>query len=219
MKKCTYCDEKIRKGEIIMKVNVINNVPNVEVTLNQSSDESATLVVKEKIQKTLGRLKPGSIVKLGEKEYIVLGHGTDTTAVITKDFVNKMKFDENNNYQTSKVREYCNTTFYNELVEAVGAKNIIKHKVKLIADDGTNKGVICCDNVSILTTELYRRYRQYLPAYDSWWWTATPVSSTVKDYTRYVCCVRSDGLLDWLGCNYCNDVRPFCILNSSILIS
>lgn len=144
-----------------------------------------------------------------------------------------MEFGESNSYyQTSKVREYCNTTFYNELVKAVGAKNIFKHKVMLIADDGTNKGIFCFDNVSILTTELYRRYRQYLPAYDNWWWTATPVSSTVKDYTRlvcpvsstvkdyvrYVCCVRSDGLLDWLGCGYRSGVRPFCILNSSILI-
>lgn len=202
-----------------MKVNVINNVPNIEVTLNQSSDGSATLVVKEKMQKTLGRLKSGSIVKLGEREYIVLGHGTDTTAVITKDFVKKMEFGENNNYQTSKVREYCNTTFYNELVKAVGAKNIFKHKVRLMADDGTNKGVICCDNVSILTTELYRRYRQYLPAYGNWWWTATPVSSTIKDYARDVCCVNSDGVLSWDGCVCCSGVRPFCILNSSILIS
>lgn len=202
-----------------MKVNVINNVPNIEVTLNQSSDGSATLVVKEKMQKTLGRLKPGSIVKLGEREYIVLGHGTDTTAVITKDFVKKMEFGENNNYQTSKVREYCNTTFYNELVKAVGAKNIFKHKVRLMADDGTNKGVICCDNVSILTTELYRRYRQYLPAYGNWWWTATPVSSTINDYARGVCYVDSDGVLGWIGCGCCSGVRPFCILNSSILIS
>lgn len=208
-----------KKRRIIMKVNVINNVPNIEVTLNQSSDGSATLVVKEKVQKTLGWLKPGSIVKLGEREYIVLGHGTDTTAVITKDFVKKMEFGENNNYQTSKVREYCNTTFYNELVKAVGAKNIFKHKVRLMADDGTNKGVICCDNVSILTTELYRRYRQYLPAYGNWWWTATPVSSTINDYVRHVCYVLSDGVLRWDDCVCCSGVRPFCILNSSILIS
>lgn len=208
-----------KKRRIIMKVNVINNVPNIEVTLNQSSDGSATLVVKEKMQKTLGRLKPGSIVKLGEREYIVLGHSTDTTAVITKDFVKKMEFGENNNYQTSKVREYCNTTFYNELVKAVGAKNIFKHKVRLMADDGTNKGVICCDNVSILTTELYRRYRQYLPAYGNWWWTATPVSSTIRDVARSVCCVHSSGMICYSGCVCCRGVRPFCILNSSILIS
>lgn len=202
-----------------MKVNVINNVPNVEVTLNQSSDGSAILVVKEKIRKTLGQLKPGSIVKLGEREYIVLGHGTDTTAVITKDFVKTMEFGESNSYQTSKVREYCNTTFYNELVEVVGAKNIFKHKVRLMADDGTNKGIICCDNVSILTTELYRRYRQYLSACGNWWWTATPVSSTIKDYARDICGVGPSGVLGWNGCSCCHGVRPFCILNSSILIS
>lgn len=201
-----------------MKVNVINNVPNIEVTVNQSSDGSITLGVKEKMQKTLGQLKPGSIVKLGEREYIVLGHGSDTTAVITKDFVKTMEFGKSNSYRTSNVREYCNTTFYNELVKAVGAKNIFKHRVRLTADDGTNKGAICYDNVSILTTELYRRYRQYLPAYSNWWWTATLVSSTVKDYVRYVCCVSPSGTLGWRDCGFCCGVRPFCILNSSILI-
>lgn len=40
-----------------MKVNVINNVPNIEVTLNQSSDGSATLVVKEKMQKNTWSVK------------------------------------------------------------------------------------------------------------------------------------------------------------------
>lgn len=35
-----------------------------------------------------------------------------------------------------------------------------------MADDGTNKNVVCFDSVSILTTELYRKYKQYLPDYD-----------------------------------------------------
>lgn len=204
-----------------MKVKIFNSIPNVEVIVKPKTytGEEICITVKEKKPKTLCRLKPGSIVKLGEREYIVLGHGTDTTAVITKDFVKKMEFGENNNYQTSKVREYCNTTFYNELVKAVGAKNIFKHKVRLMADDGTNKGVICCDNVSILTTELYRRYRQYLPAYGDWWWTATPASSTIEKYTYGVCCINSWGIPDKYAYDRCFGIRPFCILNSSILIS
>lgn len=102
---------------------------------------------------------------------------------------------------------------------AVGKENIIKHTVNLIADDGTNKGVSCEDNVSILTTGLYRRYREYLPAYGNWWRTATPVSADISSVARGVCCVDSDGVLCWNGCGGCNGVRPFCILKSSILVS
>ena len=126
----------------------------------------------------------------------------------------------NNDYKTSKVREYCNTTFYNELVQAVGAKNILKHKVELMADDGTNKNVVCFDNVSILTTELYRKYRQYIPECDiRWWWTATPVTSTVKEYSSRVCCISTSGVINWDNCDCIYDVRPFCVLSSSVLVS
>lgn len=201
-----------------MKINVINNVPNIKVTVNQSEKGFAILVAEENKNK-LGDMKPGSVVKLGEREYIVLGHGAETTAVITKEFATEMAFGSNNDYRKSDVRSYCNGKFYKELAKAVGAENIVQHTVKLTADDGTNKGVICKDNVSILTTELYRRYREYLPAYGNWWWTATPVNSDDSDYARYVCCVRSVGILGWYDCGYCLGVRPFCILNSSILMS
>ena len=201
-----------------MKINVINNVPNIKVTVNQSEKGFAILVAEEN-KKKLGDMKPGSVVKLGEREYIVLGHGVETTAVITKEFATEMAFGSNNDYRKSDVRSYCNGKFYKELAKAVGAENIVQHTVKLTADDGTNKGVICKDNVSILTTELYRRYREYLPAYGNWWWTATPVNSNDSDYARGVCDVDSYGILDWGGCGYCDGVRPFCILNSSILIS
>ena len=128
-------------------------------------------------------------------------------------------FSDNNNYKTSKVREYCNTTFYNELVKTVGANNVFKHKVELMADDGTNKNVVCFDNVSILTTELYRKYREYLPEYNSEWWTATPANSTAKDYISYACCVNIYGVIYWDNCDCIYGVRPFCVLSSSVLVS
>lgn len=201
-----------------MEINVINNVPNVKVTVNKSENGFAILLAEE-IVKKLGDVKPGETVTLGNREYIVLGHGEDTTAVITKNFTTEMKFGENNDYRESNVRKYCNNEFYKELVAAVGSENIIQHTVRLTADDGTNKGVVCKDNVSILTTELYRRYREYLPAYGDWWWTATPVNSDDSDYSRDVCCVGSGGILSWGDCGCCCGVRPFCILNSSISIS
>ena len=97
----------------------------------------------------------------------------------------------------------------------VGTENIIEHEVNLAADDGTNKGVVCRDNVSLLTTDLYRKYRDFLPAYGSWWWTATPVSKE-DGYARGVCCVYGGGALNWCDCGYSGGVRPFLILDSSV---
>lgn len=202
-----------------MKINVTNNLPNVNVTVNQNDDGSFAILLFEKVGKKLGDFKPGETVKLGNREYIVLGHAEETTAVITKSIVKEMEFGKTGDYSKSYVREYCNGDFYKELANVVGKENIIPHRVKLVCDDGSNKGASCKDNVSIITTENYRRYREFLPAIGKWFWTATGITTLDKDYARYVCYVSSDGFLGWCGCGCCRGVRLFCILNSSILVS
>jgi len=210
----------IKERGIKMKIEVKNNVPGLNVTVNQNADGSFAILLAEQRKKTLGDVKPGEVVKLGNREYIVLGHAAETTAVITKEFAKKMEFGESGDYTKSYVREYCNGEFYKELVKAVGKDNIVKHTVNLMADDGTGKGKVVQDNVSILTTDLYRRYRAFLPAYGDWWWTATRVSDDDSlGYARDVCCVGSCGVLLWCGCDCSGGVRPFCILNSSVLVS
>lgn len=202
-----------------MKVNITNNISNVNVTVNQNDDGSLAILLFEKTGKKLGDFKPGETVKLGKREYIVLGHGAETTAVVTKDISKEMEFGKSWDYSKSYVRDYCNGDFYNELAEAVGKNNIVPHRVNLTCDDGSNKGVTCKDNVSILTAENYRRYREYLPALGKPSWIATGVTSRVKIYTLGVCYVGSNGVLSWNGWGGARGVRPFCILNSSILVS
>ena len=130
-----------------------------------------------------------------------------------------MEFGTSSDYRKSYVRDYCNGDFYKELVNAVGADNIIPHTVNLMCDDGSNKGVVCKDNVSILTMANYRRYREQLPAIGKTFWTATGVTVLDKDYARDVCCVYSDGVPGWVDCDWTYGVRPFCILKSSVLVS
>lgn len=202
-----------------MKVNITNNIPNVNVTVNQNDDGSLAILLFEKTGKKLGDYKSGETVKLGKREYIVLGHGAETTAVVTKDIAKEMEFGKSWDYSKSYVRDYCNGDFYKELAEVAGKENIVPHRVNLTCDDGSNKGVTCKDNVSILTAENYRRYREYLPALSKPSWTATGVTSLDKNYARNVCYVNSCGILDWFGCDCTYGVRPFCILNSSIFVS
>jgi hypothetical protein len=211
---------KNRKEKQMNKIKIENNVPGLNVTVNQNADGSFAILLAEQHKKVLGNAKPGEVVKIGNREYIVLGHAAETTAVITKEFATKMEFGSNGDYLTSKVRKYCNGDFYKELAAVVGKENIIKHTVNLEADDGTGKGKKCQDDVSIITTENYRRYREILEAYGDWWWTATRVTfDESAGYARYVCCVSSYGILDWFDCGCCLGVRPFCILNSSISVS
>ena len=202
-----------------MKVNITNNIPDINVIVNQNNDGSFAIQLAQMADKTLGSVKPGDTVTLGEREYIVLGHGEETTAIIAKRPTNSMSFGKDGDYTKSDVRTYCNGEFYKKLCKAVGKHNIIPHTVNLVSDDGSNKGAIVKDNVSILTCDLYRRYREFLPAIGSSCWTATRITTLDKDYARSVCFVGSHGVLYWNDCRYDRGVRPFCILNSSVLVS
>lgn len=198
-----------------MKINEKNNLPDdVEVKVVETFDG---LVSKTKIR-ILGDAKPGEVVKVGKREYIVLEHKDGKTAVITKDFVTKMKFGNSYDYKKSEIRKYVTETFYAELCNVVGKENIYSHKVNLMCDDGSNKNDYIEDFVSILTTEEYRRYRELIPAYGDWWWTASAVTVLDEDYSRNVCCVLSFGAVNWDVCGCANGVRPFCVLDSSILV-
>ena len=202
-----------------MKIEVQNNVPGVKVSVNQNADGSFAILLAEMTDKTLGSVKPGDTVTIGEREYIVLGHGDGTTAIITKNPTKSMVFGKDGDYTKSDVRTYCNGEFYKELCKAVGKHNIIPHTVNLVSDDGSNKGAGVTDNVSILTCDLYRRYREFLPMIGSNCWTATRATTLDKDYASDVYFVSSRGILSLYDCDYFGWVRPFCILNSSVLVS
>ena len=202
-----------------MKIEVQNNVPGIKVSVNQDKDDCIEILFTQIAGKTLGSVKPGDVVTIGEREYIVLEHTEKTTAIITKMPTKFMAFGKDGDYTKSDVRTYCNGKFYEELCKAVGKHNIIPHTVDLVADDGSNKGAGVTDNVSILTNDFYRRYRELLPAIGSACWTATRLTALDKDYARGVCVVDSHGILSWNVCSFSYGVRPYCILNSSVLVS
>ena len=203
-----------------MKINVKNNLPNdVEVKVTQTFDGSVSIIISEAKNRILGDTKPGDVVKIGDREYIVLEHKDGKTAVTTKDSVTKMEFGNSYDYKKSEIRKYVTETFYAELCNVVGKENIYSHKLNLMCDDGSNKNDYIEDFVSVLTTEEYRRYRELIPTYEEWWWTATAVTVLDKNYSRFVCCVDSNGLVHCYDGGYAIGVRPFCILDSSVSIS
>lgn len=202
-----------------MKIEVHNNVPDVKVSVNQNADGSFAILLAEMESKTLCSVNPGDTVTIGEHEYIVLGHENGTTAIIAKKPTKTMAFGKGGDYINSDVRKYCIGEFYEELCKAVGKHNIIPHTVNLVSDDGSHKGTLIKDNVSILTCDRYRHYREFLTAIGSTCWTATRVTTLDKVYAYGVCVVGSSGILGWDDCGCSHGVRPYCILNSSVLVS
>lgn len=209
-----------------MKINLINNLPdNINVKVLQDGDICSLIIddtneeKKANETRTLGDCGLGEFIKLGDREYVVLGHDVDATALITNRSATVMSYGSNSNYIDSQVREFCNGEFYEELADVVGRENIVPHKVNLMCDDGTNKGMYCEDNVSILTADNYRQYREYITAEDKSSWLATGVSTICENETDNVCIVGISGTISNIPFWYNSGVRPFCILNSSVIIS
>ena len=151
-------------------------------------------------------------------------------AIMAKPWVKDVKFcpddsfaDEKgnwNNYRTSNVRgilsSMANSVFDKE--------SLLSHTVDLVADNGDRAYGTVHDDVFILTCDEYRKYREFIPHYDSWIWTATPWYCGDKNsdtgHADYVCCVDANGKLhhDVAYRSYASyAVAPACILNPKSL--
>lgn len=122
-----------------------------------------------------------------------------------------------NNYRTSNVRGILS-----DMANAVfDRKSLLRHNVDLVADNGDRAYGAVQDFVFILTCDEYRKYRDYIPHYDRWIWTATPWYCGDKDSdtgkTRYVRGVSQDDRLDYYYAYYDGAVAPACILNPKSL--
>lgn len=122
-----------------------------------------------------------------------------------------------NNYRTSNVREEL---LFN-MVPALGRENLLMHEVDLVADNGDLSYGTVEDLVFLITCDEYRKYREFIPRYNDWIWTATPWwcgdkdSDTGNAYS--VRLVDTTGRLDCDFAYYGNFVAPACILNPASL--
>lgn len=123
-----------------------------------------------------------------------------------------------NNYRTSNVRE----ELLLNMVPALGRENLLIHEVDLVADNGDRSYGTVNDKVFLITCDEYRKYRDYIPHYDSWILTATPWFCGYKDSDTGcgAAMVRSVDIGDRFGCvGAClsGAVAPACILNPKSL--
>lgn len=152
-----------------------------------------------------------TILDITEKGYMCLAEKLEE----------RMQFDANcNNWQESDLRSYLNIDFYKNLVDAIGAENIVPFERDLLSLDGQTEYGSCEDNVSLLSVDEYRKYRPLIPnTNDYWWWLLTPDSTKCNGDTIWVRVVSSSGDVSYDdGYDY-DGVRPVCIFSSSIFES
>lgn len=162
----------------------------------------------------------GETFKIGGREFVVLEHSGDTTAVILKNLLPDQKFGASNNYDGSDADKTCNK-LAEEIEEAVGKGNLCVHTVDLTADDGLRCYGSIRRKVSLLTNQKYRRFVYTLDKHPvkNWWWLATAFSTAVHGHTSAVECVAPSGCVVRYYIYDFRGVRPFCILKSNIFVS
>lgn len=148
-------------------------------------------------------------------------------AIMAKPWAKDVKFcpsdkfaDENgnmNNYRTSNVRRILS-----DMANAVfERKSLLSHTVDLVADNGDRAYGAVADLVFILTCDEYRKYREFIPHYDSLIWTATPLccgdNNSDMGFASHVRSMSVSGKL--YNSNACsnNAVALACILNPKSL--
>lgn len=171
----------------------------------------------------LSTLDPGSVFKIGERDFIVLEQKREQTMVISKGFMAEdKKFDgDSRDYNKSSIKELIENSIQPIIENAVGADNIIEHEVDLTSVDMQNEFGRCRCKVRPITFDEARKYNDLIvnKDLDYWCWTCTPWSTKERGYAYSVAVVSSSGYFSRVICNRYGGVRPFCILKSNIFVS
>ena len=157
-----------------------------------TAEQVAQLMGKK--EKKLREFSPEDTCKLGEFEFVVLEH----------------------NYRGTEGTALILKDLYRE------EENLIEHVVDLTSDDGLDDYECIVEDVSLMTTDMYRCFVRILDKHkiDKWWWLATAWSTPAHDDETWIKCVSpSGGIINGDCCHYYVGVRPFCILKSDIFVS
>ena len=204
-----------------MNIKVNNNLSDLVKLDIVEKDDEIIINVNKKIENImpLEEVAVGATVKIGEIECIALGKTIEGRFLITKKITDTMIFGQfNNDYIYSDIRKYCNNIFYHKLCQNAGKEDIIPHRVILDTDDGfMGKPHFVTDNVSVITTNYYRKFREFIPNLGEWWWTVTKPAKF--NYFNYVCVIEPYGSIgkSHIG-SLLVGIRPFFCLKSSLKV-
>ena len=127
------------------------------------------------------------------------------------------EFGKNNNYSQSKIRtELLECDFVKNLKQEYGSR-LIPVTMNLTSLDGLKDYGGLIDIVGVPDIDLYRECRENIFAGNEYYWLSTPDSTPSGYGASVVRCVSVDGNVGYGGCSWSRGVRPFFVLQSSIV--
>lgn len=188
------------KNSIIDKIeNVINNH---EANAVEALNNIKELIASER-KPDFRKIKDGDHFTYKGIEFIRLGKEQGGILCITARAWKEIAFDKGgcNDFKKSSVKKLLNGEFLSLLNES----DLLPYTMDLTADNGDKAYGTDTVKVGLLSADLYRKYRDFIPLYPEWMWT--PRSGLAND----VRCVLAGGVLGVSDASGAGGVAPACI--------
>lgn len=189
------------KNSIIDKIDkaIKDNESNAIETLN-----TIKALVASELKPDFSKIKDGDHFTYRGIEFIRLGKEQGGILCITAKSWKTLPFDMGgcNNFKKASICKVLNYKFRPLLDD----NDLLTYKMDLTADNGDKAYGELCVHAGLLSADLYRKYRDYIPSYNDWVWLCTPWYCSSR--ARYVRDVNTDGALNSSGAHVAGGVVP-----------
>ena len=194
-----------------MSDNVIKTIEGI--IADHSSNAAAALEkIRVAIENTkmpdFSPLKGDDTFQYKGYDWIFLGMEQGGALCITADVYKEIPFDKDNknNWKLSSARK----ELLDKFLPSLDASDLLPFEMDLIADNGDTSYGKCTDLVGILSCDLYRKYRNFVPLFDEWMMTCTPWSCSPSN-AHIVRSVTTSGVLSTSHADCSIGCVPACI--------
>lgn len=157
--------------------------------------------------------KPGDRFEYNDVMFTVLGEEQGgVLAIVSELLLRRMPFDESrrNDWRISSLRKHLNRDY----LEQFNRGDLLPFVSDLTSDDGMKDYGTAEDYVFLLSYDLYRKYREFVPRFKSRWstltpWACDPNSSLVRS-------VSSRGSVDISFSGIISGVAPAVLFNPRV---
>lgn len=158
--------------------------------------------------------KPGEQFEYNEVMFTVLGEEQGgVLAIVSEPLEMEMPFDGGlkNDWRISSLRKYLN----GEYLEQFNRGDLLPFVSDLTSDNGMKDYGTAEDYVFLLSCDLYRKYREFVPRFKfCWWWTLTPWTCTTG--SSLLRTVSSNGTVENGFSNINSCVAPAVLFNPRV---
>lgn len=197
----------------------MNLIDTIEILCNEVDSDAMQVLAKIKEAIKNERKPDFSKIKDGDHfiyrgiEFIRLGEEQGGILCMTAHVWNETAFDENgcNDWRKSSARKLLDSEF----LDMLNKDDLLPYYSDLTADNGDTTYGECADYIGLLSCDLYRKYRKFIPLFDEWMWTCTPwyCGTPSSGTARNVRLVSTDGSLYDTNANTANGLAPACIFH------